>query len=181
MTRAGGVQADRAKAAEWYEKAAQQGYARAQYNLGNLYYEGIGAKKDYEKALYWYQKAADQKEPRAQERHGILYEFGHGVPMDKAKARAWYQLAAARRDLPMPSTTLGFCWNKAWVDPRDLEQAAKWYEKAAAQGSYKAREALPRVQAQLAADSEREGRRLHSGKHLPPREKVRSHPGAHRI
>src|SRR5690242_10691732 len=35
-----GTKRDFAKAAEWYEKAAQLGFVIAQYNLANLYYDG---------------------------------------------------------------------------------------------------------------------------------------------
>jgi uncharacterized protein len=45
---------------EWYRKAADQGNAYAQYNIGRLYDNGWGVEKDYTKALAWYQKAADE-------------------------------------------------------------------------------------------------------------------------
>jgi TPR repeat protein len=40
--------------------AEAQGYAEAQYNLGNLYANGQGVPKDYAKAIYWLKKAAEQ-------------------------------------------------------------------------------------------------------------------------
>jgi TPR repeat protein len=43
----------------WYKKAANQGYAEAQFNLGIAYTIGKGVLKDYKQAVYWYQKAAD--------------------------------------------------------------------------------------------------------------------------
>lgn len=47
------------KAVEWYTKAAEQGHAAAQYNLGNCYYDGEGVEKDLQKAIEWYTKAAE--------------------------------------------------------------------------------------------------------------------------
>jgi TPR repeat protein len=44
----------------WYQKAADQGYAEAQSNLGIAYAFGKGVLKDDKQAVYWYQKAADQ-------------------------------------------------------------------------------------------------------------------------
>ena len=41
-----GVKADMAKAAEWYEKSAELGFAPAQYRIGNLYEKGIGVARD---------------------------------------------------------------------------------------------------------------------------------------
>ena len=37
----------------WYEKAAEQGFAKAQHNLGALYGNGQGIPKDLVKAYKW--------------------------------------------------------------------------------------------------------------------------------
>ena len=47
-------------ARNWYEKAAVQGDADAQYNLGALYENGQGITQDYDKARTWYEKVAAQ-------------------------------------------------------------------------------------------------------------------------
>jgi TPR repeat protein len=49
---------DRAEAARWYRKAADQGHALAQYNLGLLYANGRGVAQDKAQARAWMQKAA---------------------------------------------------------------------------------------------------------------------------
>ena len=54
------------KAIEWYEKAAEQGDAEAQYNLGNMYYHGHGVDVNHKKAVEWFKKAAEQGHRRAQ-------------------------------------------------------------------------------------------------------------------
>ena len=46
-----GVGQDYAKAVEWYQKAAQQGSAQAQFNLGISYKDGRGVRQDYSKAF----------------------------------------------------------------------------------------------------------------------------------
>jgi hypothetical protein len=38
----------------WYQKAADQGYAKAQYNLGVMYANDKGVLKDAKQAVYWY-------------------------------------------------------------------------------------------------------------------------------
>lgn len=48
---------DYKQAVYWYKKAAEQGFAKSQYNLGLCYEKGIGVKKDLNKAKYWYDKA----------------------------------------------------------------------------------------------------------------------------
>jgi TPR repeat protein len=45
---------------EWYHKAAEQGDAEAQYNLGFCYYKGLGVKRDYKLAKSLIEKSAGQ-------------------------------------------------------------------------------------------------------------------------
>ena len=51
------------RAAEWFEKAAEQGHARAMYNLACLYREGKGVPQSYERAFELYRKSAAQGYP----------------------------------------------------------------------------------------------------------------------
>ena len=67
---------DLGKAAELYQKAAAQGYAGAQNNLGWLYEKGKGVPKDLNKARELYQKAADQGYAAAQNNLARLYQNG---------------------------------------------------------------------------------------------------------
>src|SRR5690606_12520304 len=55
-----GVPADMVEAANWYEKAAEEGLAPAQYQIGNLYEKGVGVTRDIAKAKTWYQLAEGQ-------------------------------------------------------------------------------------------------------------------------
>ncbi len=55
-----GVEQSYKKAVEWFLKAAKQGLASAQYDLGLMYEFGRGVEQSDEKAREWYQKAADQ-------------------------------------------------------------------------------------------------------------------------
>jgi len=49
-----GVIQDYKQAVKWYRKAAEQGDATAQYNLGVMYDNGRGVPKDYVMAhMYW--------------------------------------------------------------------------------------------------------------------------------
>ena len=57
-----GVPPDYDAAAQWYQKAAEQGYERAQINLGHLYETGLGVPKNPALALKWYRQAAGLQE-----------------------------------------------------------------------------------------------------------------------
>ena len=69
---------DPAQALAWYQKAAAQGHAAAQFNLGRMYEYGLGVDKDPAQALAWYQKAADQ---------GHAGDQGHAEAKEKLAER----------------------------------------------------------------------------------------------
>ena len=82
------------KAFEWYKKAAEQGYAKAQYNLGIMYYHGRGVDVNYKKAFEWCEKAAEQGYADAQHNLGVMYHYGHDMEKNYKKAFEWYEKAA---------------------------------------------------------------------------------------
>jgi hypothetical protein len=49
----------------WYTKAAEQGNALAQHNLGLCYKYGRGTEKDIDKAIEWITKAAEKGNEKA--------------------------------------------------------------------------------------------------------------------
>ena len=73
---------DYAAALKTFQSLAAQGDARAQFNLGLLYYHGQGVLQDYALARQWYEKAAAQGDADAQYNLGLLYNIGHGVPQE---------------------------------------------------------------------------------------------------
>lgn len=74
--------------------SAEQGDARAQTNVGEIYEKGLGVEPDYALAAEWYRKAAEQGFARAMLNLGQLYELGRGVEQDGAQAIAWYRKAS---------------------------------------------------------------------------------------
>lgn len=67
-----GVRKNMEHAANWYQKAADQGYAGAQTNLGVLYGSGYGVQYDRQRALHWLQLAAEQGDIIAKDNLKIL-------------------------------------------------------------------------------------------------------------
>jgi TPR repeat protein len=53
------------EAFNWFKRAAQQGFAPAQYYLGMMHYNGEGVKQNYKEAMNWFKKAAEQGHPYA--------------------------------------------------------------------------------------------------------------------
>ncbi len=82
-------------AAEQYRKAAEQGDADAQANLGWAYDNGHGVEQDYREAARWYRKAAEQGDAMAQANLGVAYANGDGVIEDDREAYIWWSIAKA--------------------------------------------------------------------------------------
>ena len=68
------------------KKAAEQGYADAERDLGNCYRSGDGIEKQAEKAVYWYERAAKQGDAEAQFYLALVYLEGEGVEQNEKKA-----------------------------------------------------------------------------------------------
>ena len=68
------------------KKAANQGDADAQSELGSKYRFGEGVKRDDYEAFQWYAKAAIQGHMFAQFYLGVMYATGQGIQKDRNKA-----------------------------------------------------------------------------------------------
>ena len=84
---------------KWVRMAADQGLAKAQFNMGYFYFNGIGVKRDVEEAVKWWVMSANQGFLEAQLILGSLYENGDGVSKNAAEAINWYGLAAKNGSL----------------------------------------------------------------------------------
>ena len=111
-------------------KAAEQGDAEAQYDLGRMYLTGIGVPGDKAEAVKWTRKAAEQGHARAQFQLGFAYDLGEGVPEDNTESVKWYRKAAKQGDA-RAQFQLGLAYDFGEGVPKDATEAAKWYRKAA--------------------------------------------------
>ena len=66
----GSIPQDYKKAFDLFTKSAEQGYIRAQNNLGWMYAEGKGTPQDDKQAVHWYTKSAEQGDAWAQHNLG---------------------------------------------------------------------------------------------------------------
>lgn len=94
-----GVPQDSKQAVTWFRKAAEQGDASAQYNLGLMYDKGRGVAQDDKQAVAWYRKAAEQGDVDAQRILGMMYDNGVGVVQDNKLAYVWSSVSAANGDV----------------------------------------------------------------------------------
>ena len=91
-----GVAQSDAEAVKWWRKAADQGFAQAQFSLGYAYDIGQGVPQDHAQAFGWYRLAANQGSAGAQYSLGVMCDKGKGVPQDDVQAYMWFNLAASR-------------------------------------------------------------------------------------
>ena len=80
-------------AIKYYQKAAENGNALAQYKLARFYETGYYVKKNKKKAFEWYLRAANNNLPQAFEPVAVRYEKGRGTKKDEVRAAQWYSLA----------------------------------------------------------------------------------------
>ena len=132
--REAGSREDYPEAMRWFRMAADQGDARASYNIGVLYERGWGVAQDYSEAMRWYRKAADQGDVRAQFNIGGLYHNGWGVAQNDAEATRWYRMAADQGDAA-GQNNVGVAYSHGWGVAQDYSEAMRWYRKAANQGN----------------------------------------------
>ena len=81
-----------------WKPLAEQGDAKAQYNLGVLDGKGRGVPRNNAKAVKWFSKAAEQGYAKAQNNLGVMYEKGWGVTKDHVQAHMWFHLAVMGGD-----------------------------------------------------------------------------------
>ncbi len=114
------------------KNAAEEGFAPAQYNLGDAYAEGQGISQDYEKAIEWVKKAAKQGHQRAQYSLGFVYYNGKVVSQDYNEAINWFS-KSAEQGYAEAQFYLGYAHLKGRGVPKNSKTALKWFQKAAEQ------------------------------------------------
>ena len=103
-----GVPQDDMEAVRWYRRAAEQGDADAQVNLGFMYDEGRGVPQDDVQAHKWYNLAASRISSSDQRRDEVVKARNRvGLKMTPAQlaeaqrlAREWRPKPSAAQDGP---------------------------------------------------------------------------------
>ena len=136
-------------AADWYEKAAQQGLTPAAYKLAALYEKGLGVPRDKAKAKFWYIKAADAGHPRAMHNLAVLVADGDGKP-DYASAVIWFR-KAAEYGIHDSQYNLAILLARGLGTQQSLVQSYEWFAIAAQQNDTDAATKRDEVAAKMSA------------------------------
>lgn len=131
------VEGDYSKAAGWYARGANAGYAASQVNLGNLYRRGHGVERNVMKALQLFELAVAQDYAAALVASGELHmEAGNYVRGIE------YLDKGVERGVVTGHHYLGLASQNGWGVPRDFAEAARHYLVAAKEGHAKSQGAL---------------------------------------
>ncbi|HLI11873.1 MAG TPA: tetratricopeptide repeat protein [Alphaproteobacteria bacterium] len=115
---------DFATALKTLKPLAWDGYAPAQYDVGQIYDNGAGVPQNATRAAAWYRRAAAQGYAPAEFRLGMMYEEGLGVPQNYEQAYIWLD-RAARHEVGARQTAIERERDRAeaMLTPRQRRQA----------------------------------------------------------
>lgn len=115
-------------------RSAIKGNSEAQYRMGKYYAESNTKHTDYEEALKWYKVSASQGNKKAQFELGMLYDGGKVKCKDyKSQAMKCY-LGLAESGFPTAQCMVGMKYKFGDGVEEDINEAIKWFKRAAAQG-----------------------------------------------
>jgi TPR repeat protein len=129
------------EARNWLEIAGKNGWARAEFVLFRLYYNGVPASsmcsaypKNVPKAIQWLRRAAEHGSFEAKNLLAILLIKGTDVEADKAEAEKLLRYSAERGHASSEND-LGFTIFTGNTKKKDLVEAAMWCRLAQSQKS----------------------------------------------
>ena len=150
-----GTPQDQKAAAALFERAAEAGFAPAQFKLGVLYQKGLAVEQDRTAAKRWYAAAAQAGNARAAHNLGVMDADASDGKPDYADAAKWFRRAAEMgvRDSQFNLATL---YARGLGVEQDMRQAWFWFSLAATQGDAEAALKRDEVAAKMDKDSVRD-------------------------
>lgn len=107
---------------------AEEGDARAQNALANLYYLGLGVEQDQKLASRWYLAAALQSNSNAQINLARQYSLGQGLPRDALRAYAWLVQARSNQN-EFAEVHMKLLASGSQLTPNQMQRAKALYPK----------------------------------------------------
>ncbi|KAK7723340.1 hypothetical protein SLS57_004534 [Botryosphaeria dothidea] len=140
------VARDERYAFDMFKKAAEFGYKFSQFRLGEAFeYGHLGCPVDPRNSLAWYTRAAAQEEHQSELALSGWYLTGIPGVLEQSDTEAYlWARKAACADPPLPKAmfAMGYYTEVGIGCPRSLEEAKRWYGRAASYNFPKARERL---------------------------------------
>ncbi|KAG7291825.1 hypothetical protein NEMBOFW57_001846 [Staphylotrichum longicolle] len=135
---------DEAYAAQLFKQAAELGYKFSQFRLGCAHEYGLlGCPIDPRLSIMWYSRAAMQEEHQSELALSGWYLTGSEGVLQQSDTEAYlWARKAAMAGLAKAEYAMGYFTEVGIGVPANLEDAKRWYWRAAAQDFPKARERL---------------------------------------
>ena len=125
------VDQDLDKAVQWYQRAADMGYAESQFQLAGILMMEDSKYYDASRAIKYLSAAADGGQVEAQHQLGMAYAFGsNGVRRSVPKARKYLE-ASCKGGYDQAMVDYANLCFEGQALPRDMATAAKWFVEAA--------------------------------------------------
>ncbi len=135
------------------KRAANLGYAPAQFYLAKLYENGAGGlPKSPVEARRWTERAAQGGDRKAMHNLGLYYFEGQGGAKNTTTAAQWFRKAA---DLGLSDSqyNLGRLYEEGYGVSQNAAEAYKWYLIAARAGDTEAKASAERVKKDLSPEA----------------------------
>jgi localization factor PodJL len=139
---------------EQLRKAANLGYAPAEFYLAKLYEDGqSGLTKDLTEARRWTQRAAEAGDRKAMHNLALYYFEGSGGAKNLSQAAQWFRRAA---DLGLVDSqyNLGRLYEEGFGVSQNPAEAYKWYLIAGRSGDAESRNSAQRIKGQLSVEAQ---------------------------
>ncbi|KAJ5919162.1 hypothetical protein N7466_010105 [Penicillium verhagenii] len=135
---------DEAYASQLFHQAAELGYKFSQFRLGTAYEYGLmGCAPDNRMSIIWYTRAAAQGEHQSELALSGWYLTGSDGVLQQSDTEAYlWARKAAVAGLAKAEYAMGYFTEVGIGAAANLDDAKRWYWRAAAQGFPKARERL---------------------------------------
>ncbi len=132
------------KAVFWLRKAAAQGQATAQFELGKMYAstQALCVTKSNIQAAYWFKQSAQQGKAESQYELGLLYELDKGAGQHDSSALYWFTQAAEQGYKEAQFHLGNMLFSGEVGAATGYSQGVSWFIKAAEQGHIKAQLSL---------------------------------------
>ena len=139
------------KAFQIFERLSQAGDNQAQYDLSQMYLQGIGTPKNIEQGWVWLNRAAEQGNIQAMLELGVRYQASASLENGQEMAFLWFQKAAMAGS-PVGQYNLAHFYESGKQAPVDLVKAYVWMTISNKSGNPAAASEMKAIKAKLSPD-----------------------------
>ena len=139
------------KAFQIFERLSQAGDTQAQYDLSQMYFQGIATPKSMEQGWVWMNRAADKGNIQAMLELGVRYQASTSLENSEEMAFVWFQKAAMAGS-PVGQYNLAHLYEFGKQTPVDLVQAYAWMTLSYSSGNPVAASEAKALRGRLSSD-----------------------------